>query len=70
MIVTDTRSAEINESIVKTNIAKRLLILVLAIGASACITVTGTPDEDALKRAGATRLSPDQVKAHVTGNRP
>ncbi len=67
MIVTDTRSAEINESIVKTNIAKRLLILVLAIGASACITVTGTPDEDALKRAGATRLSPDQVKAHVTG---
>ncbi|MCP4768286.1 MAG: DUF995 domain-containing protein [Gammaproteobacteria bacterium] len=47
--------------------AKRLLILILAIGVSACVTVSGTSDEEALTLAGATRLDPAQVKAHVIG---
>lgn len=47
--------------------AKRFLILILAIGSAACVTVSGTSDEEALTRAGATRLSPDEVQAHLTG---
>jgi len=45
----------------------RLLTLVLAVGVSACVTVSGLTDEEALTKAGATRLNATQVKAHVTG---
>jgi hypothetical protein len=67
MIVTDIKSAEISENTMETKIVKRFLILIIVIGVSACVTVSGTPDEEALTEAGATRLSPAQVKAHVTG---
>lgn len=39
----------------------------LAVGVSACVTVSGLTDEEALTKAGATRLNATQVKAHVTG---
>jgi hypothetical protein len=51
----------------KTEMAKRFLLFILAIGTAACVTVSGTSDEEALTKAGATRLSPDAVKAHLTG---
>ncbi|MCP4335458.1 MAG: DUF995 domain-containing protein [Gammaproteobacteria bacterium] len=51
----------------QAKIAKRFLILILAVGASSCVTVSGISDEVALTEAGATRLNPAQVKAHVTG---
>jgi len=67
VIVTDITSTENSERTMQTKLVKRFFILILAIGVSACITVTGTPDEEALTAAGATRLNPAQVKAHVTG---
>lgn len=51
----------------KSNTTGRLLISILAIGLSACVTISGTSDEEALTKAGATRLDPAQVRAHVIG---
>ncbi len=56
-----------NEITVASKITNHLLVLILAAGVSACVTVSGTSDEVALTEAGATRLNPAQVKAHVTG---
>ena len=67
MIENGITTAETGESTMQAKIAKRLLTLILAIGASACVTVSGTSDEEALTLAGATRLNPEQVKAHLTG---
>jgi hypothetical protein len=66
VITTYITTAEISESTMQTKMAQRFLILILAIGASACVTVSGTSDEEALILAGATRLNPTQVKAHVS----
>ena len=67
MIATNITTVEISESTMLTKMAKRFLILILAIGVSACVTISGTSDEEALTLAGATRLNPEQVKAHLTG---
>lgn len=67
MIATDITTAEISESAMQTKMAQRFFILIFAIGASACVTVSGTSDEEALTLAGATRLNPAQVKAQVSG---
>lgn len=67
MITTDITTIEISESTMQTKMTKRFLILILAVSASACATVSGISDEVALTEAGATRLNPAQVKAHVTG---
>lgn len=67
MIVSDIKSAEISENTMETKIVNRFLIITLAIGLSACVTISGTPDEVALTEAGATRLDPAQVKAHLIG---
>lgn len=42
-------------------------MLILAVGTAACVTVVSLTDEESLTKAGATRLNPEQVKAHVTG---
>ena len=67
MIASDIATTAISESTMQTKMTKRFLILFLAVGTSACITVSGTSDEEGLTLAGATRLNPAQVKAHVTG---
>lgn len=67
MIENGITTVEISESTMQTKMAKRFLILILAIGVSACVTISGTSDEEALTLAGATRLNPEQVKAHLTG---
>jgi len=41
-------------------------MLILAVNVSACVTVSGLTDEEALTKAGATRLNAAQVKDHVT----
>jgi hypothetical protein len=46
---------------------KLSLALFLITTASACTTVGGLSDKEALIQAGASRLNATQVKAHVTG---
>ena len=50
-----------------TEIMQRLSIVILTLGLGACVTVYGLADEEALAAAGAKRLTPEEVKAHVLG---
>ena len=51
----------------QTETMKRLSIVILTLALGACVSIYGLEDEEALTKAGAKRLNPEEVKAHVTG---